>query len=91
MRYYPALVVRDTEGCAILFPDFPECDCLATDEQSAMEMAENQLNAHISKLMAENGAIPSPTSLEDIDYDPDLDEISRLMIKVDHLPPPEEI
>ena len=83
IAYYPAIIERATKGFGVYFPDVPGCTSFGDTLQQAARNAEVALNGHI-KLSAEYGdAIPSPSELDAVTRDPDVDEAARVLVRAE--------
>ncbi|MEK9211368.1 type II toxin-antitoxin system HicB family antitoxin [Sphingomonas sp. 2378] len=83
IAYYPAIIERATKGFGVYFPDVPGCTSFGDTLQQAARNAEVALNGHI-KLSAEYGdAIPSPSELDAVARDPDVDEAARVLVRAE--------
>jgi len=83
-RYYPAVIeTGDGGGFGIFFPDLPGCVSAGDTIDEVMANAEEALAGHI-ELSAEYGdAIPEPSDLNEIRVDADIDEVGRVLVRVD--------
>ncbi len=72
MRSYIGLIHKGAEGdFGVTFPDFPSVITAGTTLDDARSAAQEALALHISGLAENGGAIPTPSTLEDVMSDPD--------------------
>ena len=83
VRYYPAIVERGREGFGVFFPDLPGCTSAGDTIQEAALGAEEALQGHV-EVTAEHGeAIPEPSDLGAISAGPEIDEVARILVRVE--------
>ncbi len=71
MRQYIGLIHKDPESdYGVSFPDFPGVATAGRTLDEARVMAEEALAFHIEGLVADNEAIPEPSTLETVMADP---------------------
>ena len=72
MAAYIALVHKD-EGTSygVSFPDVPGCISAGDTLEEAIANAGEALAGHFAAMRADNEAIPSPRSFEDLRHDPE--------------------
>jgi len=71
MRQYIGLIHKDPESdYGVSFPDFPGVVTAGRTLDEARAMAEEALAFHIEGLVADNEAIPEPSTLETVMADP---------------------
>lgn len=81
--YYPAIVERSADGFGVFFPDLPGCTSFGATEQEAAENAEEALVGHLI-VSAEYGDIfASPSPLDAISRDSDIDEAARILVRAE--------
>jgi predicted RNase H-like HicB family nuclease len=64
LRYYPALILRDTpgsEGYDVVFPDLPGCTSGGDTVKHAAEMAAGALTLHVEGLAEQCEELPEPS------------------------------
>jgi predicted RNase H-like HicB family nuclease len=67
MRQYIGLIHKEAESdFGVSFPDFPGVATAGKTLDDARAMAEEALAFHIEGLVADNEAIPEPSSLEEV-------------------------
>lgn len=72
MRNYIGLIHKDAESdYGVSFPDFPGVVTAGTDLDNARAMAEEALALHIEGLVEDGEAIPEPSTLEAVMFDPE--------------------
>ena len=70
MREYVALIHKDAgSDYGVSFPDFPGCVTAGRTLDEARAMAVDALALHIKGMLADNDAVPEPSSLEAIMHD----------------------
>ncbi|MBR1087568.1 type II toxin-antitoxin system HicB family antitoxin [Bradyrhizobium manausense] len=71
MRHYIALIHKDADSdFGVSFPDLPGVVTAGTTLDEARDMAEEALALHLEGMAEDGGAIPEPSSLEEIMSDP---------------------
>jgi predicted RNase H-like HicB family nuclease len=71
MRHYIGLIHKEAQSdFGVSFPDFPGVVTAGTTLDDARAMAEEALAFHIEGMVADNEAIPEPSSLEEVMADP---------------------
>jgi len=71
MRQYIGLIHKDPDSdYGVSFPDFPGVATAGRTLDEARAMAEEALGFHIEGLVADNDAVPEPSTLESIMADP---------------------
>jgi predicted RNase H-like HicB family nuclease len=71
MRQYIGLIHKDADSdYGVSFPDFPGAATAGRTLDEARAMAEEALAFHIEGLVADNEAIPEPSTLETVMADP---------------------
>ncbi len=69
-RYYPAVISKERETYGIDFPDFPGCVSLADTPEGVIEGGQEALGGHVALMVKDGDAIPNPTPIEDISWEP---------------------
>lgn len=80
---YPAIIERAGEGFSIFFPDLPGCTSAGATEQQACLNAEEALAGHLLVSAQHGEAVGQPSALDDLARDPDVDEVGRLLVRVE--------
>lgn len=83
IQYYPAIIDQENDTFGISFPDFPGCVSVGSNAQEAALNGERALNAHIKLLQEYGSPLPEPSLLVDVDHDAEINEVARLLIRVD--------
>jgi predicted RNase H-like HicB family nuclease len=81
--YYPAIVERAKEGYSVFFPDLPGCASAGASVQEAALNAEEALAGHLIVSAQYGDDIPSPSLIEEIEQDPEVDEVARILVRVE--------
>jgi len=81
MVYYPAIVERGNGSYGVYFPDLPGCTSAGRTVQEAALAAEDALSGHLTALIEHGEEIPAPSDPETLGYDPDVEEVARLLIR----------
>lgn len=81
--YYPAIIERGEDGFGVIFPDLPGCTSFGVSVQEAARNAEEALDGHLNVTAEFGDAIPDPSDLDAIAHDPDIDEVARLLVRVE--------
>jgi predicted RNase H-like HicB family nuclease len=68
-----AMIHHEGDAYGVSFPDFPGCTTVAGDPDSALAKAAEVLAAHVEGL-AEDGPLPQPRSLSELENDPQFRE-----------------
>ena len=87
MRSYIGLIDKAADGdFGVTFPDFPSVITAGTTLDAARSSAQEVLALHIAGLTENGGAIPAPSTLENVMSDPDnRNSVAILMcIKTEH-------
>ena len=63
---YPAILNYQNDGISISFPDLPNCNTCANDDEEALYMAKDALGLYIACNEEEKEDLPQPTSLNKI-------------------------
>ena len=71
MRNYIGLIHKDADShFGVSFPDFPGVITAGTSLDDARAMAEQALTLHIEGLVEDGEAIPEPSALDEVMFDP---------------------
>jgi non-homologous end joining protein Ku/predicted RNase H-like HicB family nuclease len=83
-----AMIHQEGAAFGVSFPDFPGCTTVGNDLETAVAQAAEVLAFHAEGL-AEDGALPRPRSLTELNSDPDFleDRKDALLILVPYEPP----
>ncbi|WP_025294460.1 type II toxin-antitoxin system HicB family antitoxin [Sphingomonas sanxanigenens] len=81
--YYPAIIERGNDGFGVTFPDLPGCTSFGTSLQDAARNAEEALDGHLNVAAEYGDSIPEPSNLDEIGHHPDVDEVARLLVRVE--------
>jgi predicted RNase H-like HicB family nuclease len=79
--FYPAIVERSRRGYGVFFPDLPGCTCAGGSVGEAALNAEEALARHLLVSEQYGDDIPEPSDFEQIEVDPDVDEVARLLVR----------
>jgi predicted RNase H-like HicB family nuclease len=72
MQFYIALIHKEADSdYGVSFPDFPGAITAGNTLDEARQMAAEALAFHIEGMVADNEAVPEPSSLEAIMSDPE--------------------
>ncbi len=80
---YPAIVERAGDGFSVFFPDLPGCTSYGATVTEAALNAEEALDGHLLVSVQHGDQVPDPSALEDIEQDPEVDEVARLLVRAD--------
>lgn len=83
MLHYPAIIERASEGFGVFFPDVPGCTSGGDTLQEAAVNAGEALNMHINGLVEDGDPLPTPSTLDTLEEDADVNEAARLLVGVD--------
>jgi predicted RNase H-like HicB family nuclease len=75
---YAAIIERAGSTFSVFFPDLPGCTSAGRTVDEAAINAEEALAAHILQC----ADLPEPTSLLDIENDPEVNEVARLLVSL---------
>ena len=79
--FFIAVVEGDREtGYSVYFPDLPGLATAGDTIQHAAEQAHQALAFHLAGMIEDGVAIPEPTPIEDIAYDPEVREVARILV-----------
>jgi DNA end-binding protein Ku len=83
-----AMIHHEGDAYGVSFPDFPGCTTVADDLDSALAKAAEVLAFHAEGL-AEDGPLPRPRSLSELESDPDFCEDAKqaVLVLVPYEPP----
>jgi len=80
---YPAIIERAGEGFSVFFPDLPGCTSYGATVTEAALNAEEALDGHLLVSVQHGDEVADPSALEDIERDPEVDEVARLLVRAD--------
>ena len=86
VHHYPSIIEGDAEtGYSVFFPDLPGCTSGGDTLQETALNAEEGLAAHIALMLDAGEPVPSPSRLDDLPrpIEPDVVEVSRLLVRMD--------
>jgi predicted RNase H-like HicB family nuclease len=86
IHHYPTIIEGDAEtGYSVFFPDLPGCTSGGDTLQAAALNAEEALAAHVALMIESGEKVPAPSCLDDLTrpVEPDVVEVSRLLVRVD--------
>jgi predicted RNase H-like HicB family nuclease len=80
---YPAIVERTADGFSVFFPDLPGCTSAGVTVQQAALNAEDALAGHLLVSAQYGDEVSDPTSLDELESDPDIDEVARILVRAE--------
>jgi predicted RNase H-like HicB family nuclease len=80
---YPAIIERAGEGFSVFFPDLPGCTSWGATVTEAALNAEEALDGHLLVSVQHGDEVAGPSALEDIEQDPEVAEVARLLVRAD--------
>ena len=80
---YPAIVERAGDGFSVFFPDLPGCTSAGMTEHETFINAEEALAGHLLVSAQHGDEVSEPSSLDDIAHDPEVNEVSRLLVRAE--------
>ncbi|MCX8475398.1 MAG: type II toxin-antitoxin system HicB family antitoxin [Sphingomonas sp.] len=80
---YPAIVERAGSGFSVFFPDLPGCTSAGETLQDAVLNAEQALAGHLLVTVRHNEEVSDPSHLDDIERDPEIDEVARVLVRAE--------
>lgn len=83
VRYFPAIVEKAEEGFGAFFPDLPGCTSGGDTIEQAAANAEEALALHLAGMAEDRETIPAPTPFDRIERDPEVNEVARLLVRVE--------
>lgn len=81
--YYPAIIERGRRGYGVFFPDLPGCTSAGDTVTEAALNAEEALAGHLIVAEQYGDIIPEPSELDQLEVDPEVDEVARLLVRVE--------
>ncbi len=83
-RFFVAIIEGgDAPGYSVFFPDLPGCTSAGESVDEAARNAQEALNLHLSGMIDDGEAIPTPTPIDAIAVDPEVRETARVLIPAD--------
>ncbi|WP_458097354.1 type II toxin-antitoxin system HicB family antitoxin [Roseomonas sp. WA12] len=82
-RYYTALLERVPGGFSVSFPDLDGCVSHGITTEDAARQAEQALALHLRGMIEDGDAIPEPTPLEQVERDPEVEELARILVRAE--------
>lgn len=79
--HYPAIIERAGDGYSVFFPDLPGCTSAGDTPHEAALGAEEALNGHLAVSADYGDAIPAPSLFEEIERDPEVEEVARILVR----------
>lgn len=79
--YYPAIIERAGSGYSVFFPDLPGCTSAGDTLQEAALAAEEALSGHLAVSAEHGDDVPSPSDLDAVERDPDVEEVARILVR----------
>lgn len=79
--HYTAIIERAGKGFSVYFPDLPGCTSAGNTVQEAALNAEEALSGHLAVSAEHGDPIPAPSDLNDIEHDPEVDEVARILVR----------
>lgn len=83
VTYYPAIIERATDGYSVFFPDLPGCASGGDTQDDAARNAEDALRGHLALMIGDGDQLPEPTTFDQIERDPDVDEVARILVRAE--------
>jgi predicted RNase H-like HicB family nuclease len=81
--FYPAVIERARAGFSVFFPDLPGCTSAGVTVTEAALGAEQALAGHVVETVRHGETLPPPSSIDMLEHDPDVDEIARVLVRVE--------
>lgn len=78
---FPAVIERGREGFGVFFPDLPGCTSGGDTVEQAERNAAEALDLYLGSMVEDGDAIPTPTPLDQIESDSEVDEVSRILVR----------
>src|SRR3954447_7678501 len=83
LRHYVAIVEAADEGYGVFFPDLPGCTSGGDSVEEATLNAEEAAGAWVEGTAEDGEPIPDPTPVDRVAVDPDVREVTRLLVPVE--------
>lgn len=81
--YFPAIIERGAEGFGVFFPDLPGCVSAGATLQATARHAEEALFLHLSGMAEDGEPVPTPSDMDAIARDPEIDEVCRILVRAE--------
>ena len=81
--YFPAIVEGRKPSYSVFFPDLPGLASAGKTLQQAALNAEEALRGHLGLMLRDGDKVPTPSTLDDIAIDPEVEEASRILVRAD--------
>lgn len=81
--FYVAIIERAADGFGVFFPDIPGCVSVGDTIQGAAKAADDALQSHLQVSLEHGEKAPPARSLDEIEHDPDVDEVARILVRYD--------
>jgi predicted RNase H-like HicB family nuclease len=82
--FFPAIVESGTtSGYGVFFPDLPGCTSAGDTIEQAARNAEDALRGHIGLMVRDGDVVPAQRPMDQIERDPDVIEVSRILVPLD--------
>lgn len=81
--FYPAIVERGGDDLFAFFPDLPGCTVAGRTLAELGTNAEEVLASHIELAARQGETVPAPSTMDEIECDPDVEEVARILVKVE--------
>lgn len=80
---YPAIIEQTPSGYfSVFFPDVPGCVAAGKTVKEASSNAEEALSSHLEIARKYGETVNSPSSPDNIKIDPEVKEVTRIMVTV---------
>jgi predicted RNase H-like HicB family nuclease len=91
-RYtYPAQIYIENGVYGIVFPDLPGCVSVADHGDQIAEMATEALSLHIQGMLEDLDPLPVPTSVDQLERDPESTWVTSLLVSAEPEPASERV
>lgn len=78
--FYPAILDRGADGYGLYFPDLPGCVSAGETADEAARGGAEALALHLEGMVEDGEALPSPSALDELPADPDVEEVARMLV-----------
>jgi predicted RNase H-like HicB family nuclease len=82
MEYIAYLHKERKSDYGVSFPDFPGCITARKTLEEARKMAAEALSFHIAGMLEDGDAIPQPSTLDELQSDPDMKGAVAFLVEV---------
>ena len=79
--HYLAIIERAGKAFSVFFPDLPGCTSAGDTVQQAALAAEEALSGHLAVSLEHDDVIASPSDLDLIGHDPEIEEVARILVR----------